>query len=433
MINDRIKEYDESRENLKKLFDNKEVKKIYLSYLIIDESYMNELDKYIENLRKNKNLNQNFISSPKIINNFESAMNHLENNSKLYIISKKLINLIHQNNRTNDLNNCKPVTILGGNGQLIIYFDDKNAFLLFKNKSLNKNKVELNKNYIYIIHEDSKQKLHSYQSICKQKIDYNKINKNYDYIFSFNDFISQKNGKYHSEVKKKESKYGNFSGIKYSGNNRYSSSKNQTTIPKAIKNKKQNIYNSVQVIKSNNKDSKSNYHYESSKNNNQDPIAKTLTYNLGRNNENEIDKLSKNLKEYENSKMENETKFKQLNNENLKLEDKIREINAKLKELKSHNKGLSYSYMPQFQIKSSHSKQLSYVSGDNPSSKQIDIESLSKRVKAFSIGKDKIKNETTNQQKSNIFTSTNKCEIIKKNLMKIILNSKWPVQIKGKN
>ena len=211
MINDRIKEYDESRENLKKLFDNKEVKKIYLSYLIIDESYMNELDKYIENLRKNKNLNQNFISSPKIINNFESAMNHLENNSKLYIISKKLINLIHQNNRTNDLNNCKPVTILGGNGQLIIYFDDKNAFLLFKNKSLNKNKVELNKNNIYIIHEDSKQKHHSYTSICKQKIDYNKISKNYDYIFSFYNFNNQKNGKYHIDGKKNESIYGNFS------------------------------------------------------------------------------------------------------------------------------------------------------------------------------------------------------------------------------
>ena len=286
MINDRIKEYDESRENLKKLFDNKEVKKIYLSYLIIDESYMNELDKYIENLRKNKNSNQNFISSPKIINSFESAMNYLEQNSKLYIISKNLISLIHPNYY---LSNCKEVTILGGNGQLIIYFDDNNAFLLFKNKSLNKNKVELNKNYIYIIHEDSKQKLHSYTSICKQKIDCNKISKNYDYIFSFNNFNNQKKGKYHNEGKKNESKYPNFSGIKHSVNIRYSSPKNQTTIPKSNKNKKQHLYNSVQINKSNNKDSKSNYHYGSSKNNNQNSIAKTLTFNLRGNNENEIE------------------------------------------------------------------------------------------------------------------------------------------------
>ena len=408
-----IKEYDESQENLKKQFDNKEEKSINLSGFLIAESYMNELDKYIENLRKNKNSNQNFISSPKIINSFESAMNYLEQNSKLYIISKNLISLIHPNYY---LSNCKEVTILGGNGQLIIYFDDNNAFLLFKNKSLNKNKVELNKNYIYIIHEDSKQKLHSYTSICKQKIDCNKISKNYDYIFSFNNFNNQKKGKYHNEGKKNESKYPNFSGIKHSVNIRYSSPKNQTTIPKSNKNKKQHLYNSVQINKSNNKDSKSNYHYGSSKNNNQNSLAKTLSFNLGGNNENEIEiaKLSKTIKEYENLKMQKEKEIQQLRNEILKLEDKIREKNAKLKELKSHDKGLARSYLPEYQIKSKHSKKLSYAPGNYLSSKEIKANILSQSVKPFSIGKDKIKNETTNQQKSNIFTDHNKYEMMKK-------------------
>jgi hypothetical protein len=187
-MNDKcIKEYDEFEENLKKLFDNEVANSIYSTYLI-DESYMKELGRYIDNLRRNKNSKQNFTSSPKIFNNFESAMKHLEENSKLSIISKKLISKIHPKY---DLSKYTTVIILGGNGNLIIYFDDKNAFLLYKNK--NSNKLELNKNNLYIIHEDSKQKNHSYKTICNEKIDYNKINKNYDYISSFKDFYNDRN------------------------------------------------------------------------------------------------------------------------------------------------------------------------------------------------------------------------------------------------
>jgi hypothetical protein len=77
MTDNMIKEYDEFGEKLKKKFDDKKNSPIYSAYLI-DESYIKELEKYIYNLRGNKNTNQKPISSPKIFNSFESAMNNLK-------------------------------------------------------------------------------------------------------------------------------------------------------------------------------------------------------------------------------------------------------------------------------------------------------------------------------------------------------------------
>ena len=407
MTDNRIKEYDEFRENLKKQFDNKD-NPIYFSYLI-DESYMKELEKYIDYLRgnKNKSSNKSSISSPKIFNNFESAMNNLKQNKKINIISKNMINLISPNY---NLNKCKTVTILGGNGKLIIYFDDKNdknAFLLFKNKSSNKNQVELNNNYAYIIHKEIKNKLQFYADICKQEFDFNQINnKHYDYIFSFNDFNSQKIGKYHNDGKKNVPKE-NFSDIKYSDNKRYNSSKYKTTVqgPIKIKEKSNQLDTSVER-------KKNNYHMDSNKNNNINSIVKKLTFNKAK--ENEIDKLSIQLsiqlKEIENQKMENDVEIQRLKNENLKLENKIKEIKIKQKEIYSHFKRLSSNNLSGIQIKSRDSTKLSYISRDYVSNKQIRNESIEQKINAFSTRRD-TKNEIMNQQKTN---NNNNCEIIKK-------------------
>ena len=349
MIDYRIKEFDEFEENLKNLFDKKEVKSIFLSYLI-DESYMKEIRKYIDNLRKNKNSNQNFTSSPKIFNNFESAMKHLENNSKLYLISKKLITLIHPNY---DLNKYTTVMILGGIGKLIIYFDHKNAFLLFKNK--NSNEVELNKNNLYIIHEDSKQKNHSYKIICNQKIDYNKSDKNYDYISSFKNFNNGRNIKHQNDGNKAESKYKKPYSSKYIIRERksYLAKYNTPIITKIDPNKEQNYhpFSSIGKRRCNYEGSKinNNNQYDSNKavekiiknNYNINGFHKKLSYNIDEDKKALYDELKLKI----NKKQQNELKIKALQDENRKLEARIKEIKEKLEKFGNNYKRMSSSIL----------------------------------------------------------------------------------------
>ena len=397
-----IKKYDEFEESLKNIFDNKEEESIYY---LIDGSYKKELDTYINNLRGNKKPKKNFISSPKILNSFEEVMKHLNQNEKIYILERNLIYLI---NPKCNLKNCKIVSILAGKGKLIIYFgdkNDKNAFLLFKNKNPNKNKLELNRNNIYIINKDTKNKYQFYKNICNQEFDFNQINdKNYDYIFSFNNFNlnNQKIIKYQNNGKKNELK---FSKIKYSDNIN-NSSQNRTAIPRAIKNKEQSYqtYSSVQKRKSNYENSKSNYHYESSKvvqkvnKYNANPISKKLTNNPEKGNE--MDKLSKQLKEYENKQRDNNAEIQRLKNANLNLEGKIKEIKNKIKILSSTN-------LSGYKIKSRDSTEYG-------SSKQVRNESISKEVSPFSTKKYNNKGKIPRQQKPDILINNNNCEIQKR-------------------
>ena len=95
MVDNMIKKYDELMESLKNKFDNKEVESIYFYYLI-DESYKKQLDRYIDNLRGNKNQKKKFIPSPKILNNFKEVMYSLSQNKNIYIIERNLISLISQ-------------------------------------------------------------------------------------------------------------------------------------------------------------------------------------------------------------------------------------------------------------------------------------------------------------------------------------------------
>ena len=410
-MNDKcIKEYDEFEENLKKQIDNKVAKSIYLSYYLIDESYMKELGKYIDNLRRNKNSKQNFTSSPKIFNNFESAMKHLEENSKLSIISKNLISKIHPKY---DLSKYTTVIILGGNGNLIIYFDDKNAFLLFKNK--NSNKLELNKNNLYIIHEDSKQKNHSYTAICNQKIDYNKINKNYDYISSFKDFINDGNKAEPKYEKPNLSKHISQEGKSYS-------SKYKAPLITRINPKTEQSYHpfsSVGKRRSNYEESKiNNYNqYDSNKaveriikNNNTNEFHKKLSYNITE----DKNKLLDELKGYENKKKQNVLKIQMLEYENRLLDDNIRKVKEKLKQFNPYYKRMSSSILSgdeNDKIKSRDSTELTYTSGKYNSSIQNRNESIGKKVNAFSRRRDETKKENNNQQKTNDY---NNCEIMKK-------------------
>ena len=411
MIDYRIKEFDEFEENLKNLFDKKEVKSIFLSYLI-DESYMKEIRKYIDNLRKNKNSNQNFTSSPKIFNNFESAMKHLENNSKLYLISKKLITLIHPNY---DLNKYTTVMILGGIGKLIIYFDHKNAFLLFKNK--NSNEVELNKNNLYIIHEDSKQKNHSYKIICNQKIDYNKSDKNYDYISSFIDFNNGRNIKHQNDGNKAESKYEKPYSSKHIIRERksYLAKYNTPTITKIDPNKEQNYhpFSSIGKRRSNYEGSKinNNNQYDSNKavekiiknNYNINGFHKKLSYNIDEDKKALYDELKLKI----NKKQQNELKIKALQDENRKLEARIKEIKEKLEKFGNNYKRMSSSILSGDE----NNIETTYISGKYNSSIQNRNENIRKKYNDFSKKRDGVKNEINNQQKTN---EDNNCEIMKK-------------------
>jgi len=405
MNDNMIKKYDEFEENLKNIFDSKEVKSIYY---LIDGSYKKELDTYIKNLRGNKNPKKNFISSPKILNSFEEVMKHLNQNEKIYILERNLIYLI---NPKCNLKNCKIVSILAGKGKLIIYFgdkNDKNAFLLFKNKNSNKNKLELNRNNIYIINKDTKNKYQFYKNICNQEFNFNQINdKNYDYIFPFNhfNFNNQKIIKYQNNGKKNELK---FSKIK--SDNINNSSQNKTSIPRPIKNKEQNYqtYSSVGKRKSNYENSKSNYHYESNKiaqkinKYNANPISKKLTNNIL--DEYKKKSLLSKLKLKENEKKQIETKIQNLMKEKYTIEKEIKGIKEELEEFDAHYKEMTSSKLSGIDstlLNSKGSTNISNVFKEKDSSKQIRNNSMVQRNSA-SIGKRySTENEIKNEQNLN--------------------------------
>jgi len=413
MNDNMIKKYDEFEESLKNIFDNKEEESIYY---LIDGSYKKELDTYINNLRGNKKPKKNFISSPKILNSFEEVMKHLNQNEKIYILERNLIYLI---NPKCNLKNCKIVSILAGKGKLIIYFgdkNDKNAFLLFKNKNSNKNKLELNRNNIYIINKDTKNKYQFYKNICNQEFDFNQINdKNYNYIFSFNNFNfnNQKIIKYQNDGKKNQLKFS-----KINSDNINNSSQNRTAIPREIKNKEQSYqaYSSVQKRKSNYENSKSNYHYESSKivqkvnKYNANPISKKLTHNIS--DQNKKSSLLSKLKYKEKKKKQIETDIQNLEKRMQSLEKEIKGIKEELKEFGVHYKEISSSNLSGIDsalLNSRGSTNISNAFKEKDSSKQIRNNSMVQRNNASFRKRYSTENEIKNEQ------NLNNCKIIPKN------------------
>ena len=109
---------------------------------LIEESYIKQLEEsFIDfsspNTPKNhyKKIDSETIvplpiREPKIINDFKTAINYIDNNKRIALISKKIIQLIEFKNKLIE-NKC--VVYYGGNRKLIIEFKDSNekkSFLL---------------------------------------------------------------------------------------------------------------------------------------------------------------------------------------------------------------------------------------------------------------------------------------------------------------
>lgn len=398
---DSIKEYDEFEENIKKKFDNINDKTIYFS-LLIEESSMKELKNFINNLRKNKNPNQKLNSFPKIINNFEDAINHLKNNKKINIINIRVINLIYPNF---DLSINKRVTLLGGNGKLIIYFDDKNdtnnmnyinAFLLFKKNALINNKVELNKDNLYIIHKKSKIRYQFYVDIIKNQFDSNKINKNYDYIFPFKDFnnqISQIDGKKNIPKYEKTKK---ITGS-YKGN---SQSIYKTVIPKNYQKngKGQNPNFSLE---------KEISYFKSTKVIGKNPADKIKKKFNNKEDLKRNDLLRKKEKLNDLIK-QNELEIQKLTNKNLKYQEQINIINEQLKENGLYQR-ISSSNLSRFSSVISNSTKKYNSISEYSSDKQI-RNNLVTKFTTSSEKSNKIKNDNSNE-----YNQDSGCKIFPKN------------------
>ena len=130
---------------------------------LIEESYIKQLEEsFIDyntpNTPKNtyKTFSGNFIplplKEPKIINDFKTAINYIDNNKKFALISKKIIQLINIKSKLIE-NKC--VVYYGGNRKLIIEFKDANEkkSLLLVNP-LSKNST--NKNIFIILNNQQK-------------------------------------------------------------------------------------------------------------------------------------------------------------------------------------------------------------------------------------------------------------------------------------
>ena len=92
------------------------------------------------------------IREPKIINDFKTAINYIDNNKKIALISKKIIQLIDFKNKLIE-NKC--VVYYGGNRKLIIEFKDSNekkSFLLINPLR----KISFNQNIFIIINNQQK-------------------------------------------------------------------------------------------------------------------------------------------------------------------------------------------------------------------------------------------------------------------------------------
>jgi len=101
---------------------------------LIEESYIKQIEEsFIDYNSPNtpKNTYRTFSGSfiplplkePKIINDFKTALNYIDNNKKFALISRRIIQMIDTKNKLID-NNC--VVYYGGNRKLIIEFKDVN-------------------------------------------------------------------------------------------------------------------------------------------------------------------------------------------------------------------------------------------------------------------------------------------------------------------
>lgn len=165
---------------------------------LIEESYIKELEESFINYSK-INAPQNScrkiessnaiilfpLKEPKIINDFKTAINYIDNNKKISLISKKFIETIYHNNI---LNIYRSVIYYGGNSKLIIEFKDKKEkkALLILNPL---NKYLFNENIFIIMNNQSKV---LYEDILNNEDNSNLdiINIQNNFIVPFKDFIN---------------------------------------------------------------------------------------------------------------------------------------------------------------------------------------------------------------------------------------------------
>jgi hypothetical protein len=163
---------------------------------LIEESYIKQLEEsFIDynnpNTPKNtyKSYSGTFIPlpvrEPKIINDFKTAINYIDNNKKFALISKKIIQMIDTKNKLIE-NKC--VVYFGGNRKLIIEFKDineKKSLLMVNPLS----KHSSNKNIFIIL--NNQQKI-LYLDILSDE-DYSNIeimSQQNSYIVSYQNFVT---------------------------------------------------------------------------------------------------------------------------------------------------------------------------------------------------------------------------------------------------
>ena len=162
------KENDNFNNKLSNNIKNKEISLINEECYLIEESWSNELNECFEKHNKLKNEKKNtskinYINylpqnDPEFINDFSSIIKYLNNNKKIKLVSKKLIESIYEDE---DLIENEIINYYSGNNKLIIEYKENNKTnkpLLLINP-LDDNDIK-KKLFIILVKEEEKDSLY---------------------------------------------------------------------------------------------------------------------------------------------------------------------------------------------------------------------------------------------------------------------------------
>ena len=152
---------------------------------IIEKIGYNKLEEYFnqyENIEEHNNFANNEL--PKIIDNFPSLIDFINNNNKFEIFSKSLLEYLYSKNDLNNLKDYNYAKYYAGNNKLIIEFqgkDEDKAILLIDPLD----KDDIKKNSFIIIINYKEEKLWQYKNLINLK----NINEISEYINDNNNVI----------------------------------------------------------------------------------------------------------------------------------------------------------------------------------------------------------------------------------------------------
>jgi hypothetical protein len=238
-------EYDSFRNKLTKTIKDFPNNYFHEDCYLVEQFFIKKIEKYFNEIieaKRQYNYSQQYINTlnieeTNIIKDFKTMIDFINNDIKISLVSKRLIELM---DFKNILNNNNKVVYYGGNGKLIIEYknnSDNISLLMFNPKRQDKENIFLIK---------KKESYISYQNLLDQINNINDTNK-YSFIISFKDYIDSNNNAINKN---------NYQNKNFTNNNIFN------------KNNHDNKANYLNYNYDNNNTNNDNFNYKNNENNN---------------------------------------------------------------------------------------------------------------------------------------------------------------------